>query len=172
MTCVGATLDREALLDDADPTVEDIVVGTDSIRSIVRTSLLGEESLRYGGHRPWRAGTHFDDARARRPFRGLGVGGGFGFGPAGTGRVYWYCFETVPEGAPAPEKPRDEFLRRYGAWFDPIPALIESTKEDAIEPTFTYDRRSPHLGPRPRDADRRRRAPDEAEHRTGSCAGA
>jgi 2-polyprenyl-6-methoxyphenol hydroxylase-like FAD-dependent oxidoreductase len=27
-----------------------------------------------------------------------------------------------------------------GAWFDPIPALIESTEPDAIEPTFTYDR--------------------------------
>jgi hypothetical protein len=46
----------------------------------------------------------------------------------------------VPEGAPAPEQPRDEFLGRYGAWFDPIPALIESTEPDAIEPTFTYDR--------------------------------
>jgi FAD binding domain len=30
---------------------------------------------------------------------------------------------------------------RYGAWFDPIPALIESTEPGAIEPTFTYDRR-------------------------------
>jgi hypothetical protein len=28
---------------------------------------------------------------------------------------------------------------RYGAWFEPIPALIESTDLDAIEPTFTYD---------------------------------
>jgi 2-polyprenyl-6-methoxyphenol hydroxylase-like FAD-dependent oxidoreductase len=55
--------------------------------------------------------------------------------------VYWYCFEAVPEGAPAPERPRDEFLRRYGTWFEPIPALIESTEQDAIEPTFTYDRR-------------------------------
>jgi 2-polyprenyl-6-methoxyphenol hydroxylase-like FAD-dependent oxidoreductase len=54
--------------------------------------------------------------------------------------VYWYCFETVSEGAPAPERPRDEFLHRYGAWFDPIPALIESTDPDVIEPTFTYDR--------------------------------
>jgi 2-polyprenyl-6-methoxyphenol hydroxylase-like FAD-dependent oxidoreductase len=54
--------------------------------------------------------------------------------------VYWYCFEAVPERAPAPERPRDELLRRYGAWFDPVPALIESTDPDAIEPTFTYDR--------------------------------
>jgi 2-polyprenyl-6-methoxyphenol hydroxylase-like FAD-dependent oxidoreductase len=140
-TCVGVTEHGEALLDDADPVVGDIVVGADGIRSMVRRSLFGEERLRYGGHRAWRAGTRFDDERVRDRFVEVwGVGGGFGFGPAGTGRVYWYCFEAVPESAPAPGRPRDEFLRRYGAWFDPIPALIESTQQDAIEPTFTYDR--------------------------------
>jgi 2-polyprenyl-6-methoxyphenol hydroxylase-like FAD-dependent oxidoreductase len=141
MTCVGATEDGQARLEDADSVVGDIVVGADGIRSTVRRSLFGEETLRYGGHRAWRAGARFDDERVRDRFVEVwGVGGGFGFGPAGIGRVYWYCFEAVPEGAPAPERPRDEFLRRYGAWFDPIPALIESTEQDAIEPTFTYDR--------------------------------
>jgi 2-polyprenyl-6-methoxyphenol hydroxylase-like FAD-dependent oxidoreductase len=140
-TCVGATEDGQALLDDADLVVGDIVVGADGIRSTVRRSLFGEETLRYGGHRAWRAGARFDDERVRDRFVEVwGVGGGFGFGPAGAGRVYWYCFEAVPEGAPAPPRPRDEFLHRYGAWFDPIPALIESTEQDAIEPTFTYDR--------------------------------
>jgi 2-polyprenyl-6-methoxyphenol hydroxylase-like FAD-dependent oxidoreductase len=140
-TCIGAIEDGQALVDGAPAVVADIVVGADGIRSTVRRSLFGEEPLRYGGHRAWRAGTRFDDERVRDRFVEVwGVGGGFGFGPAGTGRVYWYCFEVVPEGAPAPERPRDEFLRRYGAWFDPIPALIESTDPDAIEPTFTYDR--------------------------------
>ena len=140
-TCIGATEDGQALLDGADSVVADIVVGADGIRSAVRRSLFGEEPLRYGGHRAWRAGSRFDDERVQDRFVEVwGVGGGFGFGPAGPGRVYWYCFEAVPEGAPAPERPRDEFLRRYDAWFDPIPALIESTDPDAIEPTFTYDR--------------------------------
>jgi 2-polyprenyl-6-methoxyphenol hydroxylase-like FAD-dependent oxidoreductase len=140
-TCIDATEDGQVLLDGAEPVIADIVVGADGIRSAVRRSLFGEEPLRYGGHRAWRAGTRFDDELVRDRFVEVwGVGGGFGFGPAGPGRVYWYCFETVPEGAPAPERPRDEFLRRYGAWFDPIPALIESTDPDAIEPTFTYDR--------------------------------
>jgi 2-polyprenyl-6-methoxyphenol hydroxylase-like FAD-dependent oxidoreductase len=140
-TCIGASEDGEAFLDGADAVVADIVVGADGIRSTVRRSLFGEEPLRYGGHRAWRAGTRFDDERVRDRFVEVwGVGGGFGFGPAGAGRVYWYCFEAVPERAPAPERPRDEFLRRYGDWFDPIPALIESTEPGAIEPTFTYDR--------------------------------
>jgi 2-polyprenyl-6-methoxyphenol hydroxylase-like FAD-dependent oxidoreductase len=141
-TCVGATEDGCTLLEHGDPLVADIVIGADGIRSVVRRSLFGEEPLRYGGHRAWRAGTSFDDDRVRDRFVEVwGVGGGFGFGPAGLGRVYWYCFEAVPEGTAAPERPRDEFLRRYGGWFDPIPALIESTDPDAIEPTFTYDRR-------------------------------
>jgi 2-polyprenyl-6-methoxyphenol hydroxylase-like FAD-dependent oxidoreductase len=140
-TCVGATEDGRALLEGADAVIADIVVGSDGIGSAVRRSLFGEEPLRYGGHRAWRAGTRFEDERVRHRFVEVwGVGGGFGFGPAGPGRVYWYCFEAVPDGAPAPERPRDEFLRRYGGWFDPIPALIESTDADAIEPTFTYDR--------------------------------
>jgi 2-polyprenyl-6-methoxyphenol hydroxylase-like FAD-dependent oxidoreductase len=140
-TCIGATEDGQVLLDDADPMIADVVVGADGIRSAVRRSLFGEEPLRYGGHRAWRAGTRFDDERVRDRFVEVwGAGGGFGFGPAGPGRVYWYCFETVPEGAPAPGRPRDEFLHHYGAWFDPIPALIESTDPDAIEPSFTYDR--------------------------------
>ena len=140
-TCIGASEDGRTLLDAAEPLVSDVVVGADGIRSAVRRSLFGEEPLRYGGHRAWRAGTRFDDACVRDRFVEVwGVGGGFGFGPAGQGRVYWYCFESVPERAPAPERPLDEFLRRYGAWFDPIPELIESTDAAAIEPTFTYDR--------------------------------
>jgi 2-polyprenyl-6-methoxyphenol hydroxylase-like FAD-dependent oxidoreductase len=140
-TCVGASEDGEAILEGAEPIVADIVVGADGMHSVVRRSLFGEERVRYGGHRAWRAGTRFDDERVRERFVEVwGVGGGFGFGPAGPDRVYWYCFETVPEGAPAPNRPRDEFLHRYGGWFDPIPALLESTDPDSIEPTFTYDR--------------------------------
>jgi 2-polyprenyl-6-methoxyphenol hydroxylase-like FAD-dependent oxidoreductase len=140
-TCIGATEDGRALIDGADQVSADVVVGADGIRSAVRRSLFGEEPLRYGGHRAWRAGTRFDDELVRDRFVEVwGVGGGFGFGPAGPGHVYWYCFETVPEDASAPERPRDEFLHRYGAWFDPIPALVDSTDPEAIEPTLTYDR--------------------------------
>jgi hypothetical protein len=41
----------------------------------------------------------FHDERVRDRFVEVwGVGGGIGFGPAGTGRVYWYCFEAVLDG--------------------------------------------------------------------------
>jgi 2-polyprenyl-6-methoxyphenol hydroxylase-like FAD-dependent oxidoreductase len=141
-TCTGVSEDGRVFVEGAEALATEIVIGADGIRSTVRKSLFGEELLRYGGHRAWRAGTSFDETRLGDRFVEVwGVGGGFGFGPAGRGQVYWYCFETVPEGAPAPERPREEFLRRYGSWFEPIPTLIESTEPDAIEPTSTYDRR-------------------------------
>jgi 2-polyprenyl-6-methoxyphenol hydroxylase-like FAD-dependent oxidoreductase len=137
-TCLGVAEDGAVFLEGEASERGDVVVGADGIHSAVRASLFGDEPLRYGGHRAWRAGTRFE--LAPRFVEVWGVGGGFGFGPAGDGCAYWYCFESVAEGAPAPERPKEEFLRRYGSWFDPIPALIESTDEAAIEPTFTYDR--------------------------------
>jgi len=139
-TCTAVTGDGAVLLSDGEERA-DAVVGADGIRSVVRASLFGEEPLRYGGHRAWRAATRFDHELVRARFVEVwGVGGGFGFGPAGVDRVYWYCFETVPEGAAEPASPRDDFLLRYGDWFEPIPALIRSTDPAAIVSTFTYDR--------------------------------
>jgi 2-polyprenyl-6-methoxyphenol hydroxylase-like FAD-dependent oxidoreductase len=141
-TCLDVDEDGRVALDGAESLVGDVVVGADGLGSVVRRSLFGEEPLRYGGHRAWRAGTSFDDERTRDRFVEVwGVGGGFGFGPAGPGRVYWYCFEAVQEGAAPPDDPREEFLRRYGNWFEPIPSLVEATDPHVIEPTFTYDRR-------------------------------
>src|SRR6266516_7731241 len=98
----------------------DLVVGADGIHSTVRESLFGPEPLRYGGHRAWRASVAFE-LPAAEFVEVWGVGGGFGFGPAGSGRAYWYCFERVPEGAPPPADIKAAFLSRYGDWFDPIP---------------------------------------------------
>jgi 2-polyprenyl-6-methoxyphenol hydroxylase-like FAD-dependent oxidoreductase len=140
--CTGVASDGEVRVEGVDAVGGDLVVGADGIRSTVRRSLFGEEPLRYGGHRAWRAGVAFeDDAVGDRFVEAWGVGGGFGFGPAGAGRVYWYCFETVPEDAPRRANPKAELLHSYGAWFDPVPRLIQATDPDAIEPTFTYDRR-------------------------------
>ena len=140
--CEAASEDGAAILAGGEQLRADVVVGADGIRSAVRRSLFGEEPLRYGGQRAWRASAPFDDALVGDRFVEVwGVGGGFGFGPVGGGRVYWYCFEAVAEDAAPPARPRDEFLRRYGGWFDPIPALIEATDATAIEPTLTYDRR-------------------------------
>jgi 2-polyprenyl-6-methoxyphenol hydroxylase-like FAD-dependent oxidoreductase len=91
---IGATEDGQVLLDGADPVIANVVVGADGIHSAVRRSLFGEEPLRYGGHRAWRAGTHSDDELVRDRFVEVwGVGSGFGFGPAGPGRKGLRAYE-------------------------------------------------------------------------------
>jgi 2-polyprenyl-6-methoxyphenol hydroxylase-like FAD-dependent oxidoreductase len=122
--------------------VADMLIGADGLHSVVRRALHGDEGLRYGGHRAWRASLAFEHPRVADSFVEVwGVRGGFGFGPAGEGRVYWYSFESVPDGAAPPEDVKAELQARYGDWFDPIPSLIEATPAEAIEPTFTYDRK-------------------------------
>jgi 2-polyprenyl-6-methoxyphenol hydroxylase-like FAD-dependent oxidoreductase len=120
----------------------DLIVGADGLYSRVRRSLHGDEPLRYGGHRAWRTSVAFDHPRICDRFTEVwGVGGGFGFGPAGAGNVYWYCFHVEPENAPEPTDLRATLLRRYGHWFEPIPALVEATPAAALHSTLTYDRR-------------------------------
>jgi 2-polyprenyl-6-methoxyphenol hydroxylase-like FAD-dependent oxidoreductase len=140
-TCTGATEDGRVQLD-GDELIADAVIGADGIHSVVRRSLFGEEPLRYGGHRAWRAGTRLTEGRALDAFVEVwGRGGGFGFGPAGDDCVYWYCFEAVSVDTPPPAALPEWLLERYGEWFDPIPELIRSTDPRTIHSTFTYDRR-------------------------------
>src|SRR4029450_9813997 len=84
-TCIGASEEGRALRAGAEPVTADIVVGADGINSVVRRSLFGEEPLRYGGHRAWRAGTPFDEGRIGDRFVEVwGVGGGFRAGARGA----------------------------------------------------------------------------------------
>jgi 2-polyprenyl-6-methoxyphenol hydroxylase-like FAD-dependent oxidoreductase len=137
--CEEVEVEGRVLLAGGDELHAEAVVGADGIHSAVRTSLHGLEPLRYGGYRAWRAGTRFH--LPPRFVEVWGIGGGFGFGPVGERDAYWYCFETVAEDAPPLDRTREGLLRRYGDWFDPIPALIESTAPESIHAARVYDRR-------------------------------
>src|SRR5207244_13412963 len=103
--CVGVDGAR-AVVGDGD-VQGDVLIGADGLHSVVRRSLHGDEPLRYGGHRAWRASVEFEHPRIAATFTEVwGVRGGFGFGPAGAGGGSWYCFESVPRAAPPREGPR------------------------------------------------------------------
>jgi 2-polyprenyl-6-methoxyphenol hydroxylase-like FAD-dependent oxidoreductase len=126
---------------DAGALEADLVVGADGLRSTVRASLFGAEDPRYAGHRAWRASALLEHPGAADAFVEIwGAGGGAGFGPVGGGRVYWYVFRAQAAGEPLPADARAEFLRAYGDWPEPLPALIEAT-DGRPESTLTYDRR-------------------------------
>jgi 2-polyprenyl-6-methoxyphenol hydroxylase-like FAD-dependent oxidoreductase len=137
--CEAVGVDGRARLASGEELHAEAVIGADGIHSAVRTSLHGLRPLRYAGYRAWRAGTRFE--LPPRFVEVWGVGGGFGFGPVGDGEAYWYCFETVAEHAAPVERTREWLLRRYGDWFDPVPALIESTAPESIHAARVYDRR-------------------------------
>lgn len=140
--CIGVEQDANgvvAVLADGGREGADMLVGADGIRSTVRRSVGDDSPPHYAGQRSWRASAR-GDFDVDRFVEFWGVGGGFGFGPAGDGVVYWYCFERVAEGAPSPPDVRAEFRRRYGTWPVPIATLIDATQPTDIYEALTYDR--------------------------------
>ncbi|MBA9006277.1 FAD-dependent monooxygenase [Thermomonospora cellulosilytica] len=110
----------------------DLVVGADGIRSAVRRSLWpGARPPRYAGYTAWRLLT--------RPAEPVHVGGEtwgrgdrFGMAPLADGRVYCYAAAGVPPGGHSPDGELAELRRRFGAWHDPIPALLESASPESV----------------------------------------
>jgi 2-polyprenyl-6-methoxyphenol hydroxylase-like FAD-dependent oxidoreductase len=70
----------------------------------------------------------------------VGAGARFGLIPIGGGRLYWFTAEDAPDGASLPDAPLDEIRRRFGAWHDLIPAVVDATEEATLSRTFVYDR--------------------------------
>ena len=82
--------------------------------------------MRYAGYTSWRGITAapFDLASGGETW---GRGERFGCAPLRDGRVYWFATASVPVGTATADE-RAEVLRRFGAWHDPIPALITATR--------------------------------------------
>ena len=82
--------------------------------------------MRYACYTSWRGITAapFDLASGGETW---GRGERFGCAPLRDGRVYWFATASVPVGT-ATAAERAEVLRRFGAWHDPIPALITATR--------------------------------------------
>ena len=143
-TCVGVTRDAHgatARFDDGGEERGDVLVGADGIHSIVRAQTFGDERPRYGGHAAWRAVTQFEHGALEGAFTETwGPRGVVGTIPIGAGRVYWYVGEISAEDAALPERPKDEFRRRFRDWHEPIPAVIDATEESALSRTLVYDR--------------------------------
>ena len=121
----------------------DVVVGSDGLRSVVRTALFGPEPPRYAGYPCWRA-----IARGAGPREGLAPGTAFEtwgpgarFGAIDLGAcAYWFAsVNAPPNGSDGPDA-RREILARFGGWHAPIRELVESTPNEAIQRLDILDR--------------------------------
>ena len=107
----------------------DLIVGADGIRSTVRASVWpAGAAARYVGYRTWRTVT--------APFpidqggESWGRGERFGYAALPDGRVYWFAVANGPEGEEGIGL--DHLRQRFGAWHDPIPALLDAARDDRI----------------------------------------
>jgi len=114
----------------------DLVVGSDGVRSAVRTAIGRDCALSARGYVVWRGMTsHAPHA----DFRSLGLeqegdfsesyghGQRFGIIYMGAGRVHWYATSNTSE-LRAVQLPRDQVCERFAAWHAPIPNLIRNSE--------------------------------------------
>jgi 2-polyprenyl-6-methoxyphenol hydroxylase-like FAD-dependent oxidoreductase len=129
-------------VDGGDTETADVLVGADGIRSIVRASLHGDEPPRYAGYVGWRTVIDFEHELLSDVFtESWGCGERFGLVRIGGGRLYWFVSESALEPSGQLRGSRDDFLRRFGDWHDPIPAALAATAgDDPIVGIGIYDR--------------------------------
>ncbi|MFG2132910.1 FAD-dependent monooxygenase [Streptomyces sp. NPDC048751] len=110
----------------------DLVVGADGVNSRLRAQVFpdhpgpaysGSTVVRAITERPVEVDTDFE----------LTWGGGAEFGHIvfADGRAEWHAVYNAPAGVRHPDT-LTEMRRRFGAWHDPIPALLDGTRPDAV----------------------------------------
>ncbi|MBA3652600.1 MAG: FAD-dependent monooxygenase [Actinobacteria bacterium] len=118
------------------------LVGADGVHSVVARTMHPGMSSAYTGCTAWRAITDLPSSLAsgHLGFETWGVGGAFGIVPVGEQRVYWFATANRPEAERAVGREYDEVLRRFGAWHEPIGAVLEATDPTGIIRQDMYDR--------------------------------
>jgi 2-polyprenyl-6-methoxyphenol hydroxylase-like FAD-dependent oxidoreductase len=110
----------------------DLVIGADGVHSAVRGGLWPDALPRYAGYTAWRGVAEFpiDEGRLTESW---GRGQRFGLVDVGGDRTYWFATKNAPEGdQDEPAGKRDELLRRFSDWHEPIPKLLEAADEATI----------------------------------------
>ncbi|WP_169947761.1 FAD-dependent monooxygenase [Microbispora sp. H11081] len=108
----------------------DLVVAADGIRSRTRSALFpGHPAPVYAGVTSWRMIVPLAGETGASETWGAGLV--FGVMPLVGGQVYCYATAPVPAGLRAADE-RDELLRLFGRWHDPIPALLAAADPEAV----------------------------------------
>lgn len=115
------------------------LVGADGLHSVLRRDVVGDGEPRYSGYTSWRGvvarGAHWPAGQMSESW---GRGARFGLVAIDADRLYW--FATANAAAGGRDASKNELLRRFADWHDPIRAVIEATPDDAILRTDIADR--------------------------------
>ncbi|UZI31437.1 FAD-dependent monooxygenase [Streptomyces sp. VB1] len=103
----------------------DVVVAADGMRSVLRGQLFPRHpGLCHAGEAGWRAVLPGAGLPPQQATETWGRGERFGVVPLVDGRIYVYATTVTGPGA-QPTDHHAELTRRFGAWHDPIPALLD-----------------------------------------------
>lgn len=108
----------------------DLIVGADGLNSTIRGSLWPDAPKPiHSGHSVWRGVTAipFTEPGGNSWGRGLQ----FGRMPLADGRVYWYAVANTPAFQRHADE-KEQVLRRFSSWHQPIPSLIEATPDGTV----------------------------------------
>lgn len=120
----------------------DFLVGADGLHSTIRSQLSGIIKPVYVGYTCWRGVAHID--RSGLECYVWGKGYQFGIAPMTKGRAYWFAQKYTLEGEHDKSAGRkQELLDLFQDWHDPVPAVIEATRETDILRNDVYE--LPHL---------------------------
>ncbi|WP_308380020.1 FAD-dependent monooxygenase [Streptomyces sp. ISL-43] len=112
----------------------DVVLAADGIHSALRGQLFpGHRGLRHAGEAGWRAVLSGAGLPAQQAAETWGRGERFGVVPLADGRVYVYATTVRGPGA-RPADHHAELTRRFGAWHDPIPELLDRLNQRGPDP--------------------------------------
>lgn len=119
---------------DAGDLEADVLIAADGIRSVLRAALFPDHpGPHYAGYTAWRMIVPEPGGVEAAETWGPD-GERFAALPLGDGRVYCYATAAVPAGGHSaePDGELGELRRRFGAWHEPIPAILASARPDAV----------------------------------------
>lgn len=131
----------EVRLSDGRTARGDVLVGADGRRSVVRRALWGGDPARLSGWVTWQGFTTMPTSltESGRAVLIPGREGLCGLIPAGEGRLLWWFDVRSAPGAPLWDDDPDPVAglrRRFAAWPDPVPRILETMAGAATGPEF------------------------------------
>jgi FAD-dependent urate hydroxylase len=130
-----------AFFEDGRRATGDVLVGADGIHSVIRKTVAGEAAPRYSGMANWVGLVANDGLQPEHTgYEFLGEGKRCGLLPLTGNRVYFGFACAMDKGAAAPVGGRCRQIRDlFGAWPDPIPAILERVEETDLKYLEIHD---------------------------------